>query len=361
LSNLLLAGNWQMVDVVRVGYHGTSAGSILARVAARWQTIDPLLPAPTVRTMGCNAELVVAGPAADTVALGICEHCAWTPTSFDLSWGRARRFELNTRVAGHDVATALDTLLTLWRDHLAGVPGADAKETVAVVTWPSRDIEGAATLLRRGFAPLAVIAVREISRHREAPITGNVRQAADCHDAANLSAADTCDGAIPNEPRIRRAMPADIDTVVDLGLDVLRFDAHFGVVTERPGMADALRREADGLLAGPEPWTWLAERDGRPIGMLSAQRPESASRVAPMVRPAPAAYTMLLDVLPGERGSGVGAALVARLHYEAEAAGVAVTLLRYEQLNPLSAPFWSRQGYRPLWTLWEVRPARTIR
>lgn len=80
-----------------------------------------------------------------------------------------------------------------------------------------------------------------------------------------------------------------------------------------------------------------------------------------MVRPAPAAYTVLLDVLSGERGSGVGAALVARLHYEAEAAGVAVTLLRYEQLNPLSAPFWSRQGYRPLWTLWEVRPARAIR
>jgi hypothetical protein len=40
---------------------------------------------------------------------------------------------------------------------------------------------------------------------------------------------------------------------------------------------------------------------------------------------------------------------------------VAVTLLHYEQTNPLSVPFWSQQGYRPLWTSWAARPARTIR
>lgn len=339
---------------------GTSADSILTRVAAHWQAIDPLLPAPTVRTTGCDAELLVAGPAADTAACGACEHHAWTPASFDLSWGNARRFELSPRVAGRDVATALDTLLTLWRDHLAGVPGTDAMETVAVVTWPSHDIEGAATLLRRGFTPLAVIAVRETRRHRGAPGTGTARLIPGGHGAASFSEAGPCDRAAPNGLRIRRAGPADIDTVVALGLDVLRFDAHFGRVTERAGMADALRPEAAGLLAEARPWTWLAERDGAPIGLLAAKRSGSAGWVAPMVRRAPAAYTTLLDVLPGERGRGVGAALVARLHREAEAAGAAVTLLRYEQLNPLSGPFWSRQGYRPLWTVWEVRPARAI-
>jgi hypothetical protein len=30
-------------------------------------------------------------------------------------------------------------------------------------------------------------------------------------------------------------------------------------------------------------------------------------------------------------------------------------------MNPLSAPFWSQQGYRPLWTTWEARPASAIR
>lgn len=34
---------------------------------------------------------------------------------------------------------------------------------------------------------------------------------------------------------------------------------------------------------------------------------------------------------------------------------------RWQDLNPLSAPFWSRMGYRPLWTGWEVRPAASLR
>ena len=32
-----------------------------------------------------------------------------------------------------------------------------------------------------------------------------------------------------------------------------------------------------------------------------------------------------------------------------------------DRLNPLSAPFWSRMGYRPLWTGREVRPAASLR
>jgi hypothetical protein len=57
----------------------------------------------------------------------------------------------------------------------------------------------------------------------------------------------------------------------------------------------------------------------------------------------------------------VGAAMTAHLHREVEAAGVAVTLLHYAQVNPLSAPFWNQQGYRPLWTVWEAQPAGSLR
>jgi GNAT superfamily N-acetyltransferase len=70
---------------------------------------------------------------------------------------------------------------------------------------------------------------------------------------------------------------------------------------------------------------------------------------------------MLIYVLPSQRGTGVGTALTAELHQEAQAAGIAVTLLHYAQVNPLSAPFWSQHGYRPLWTVWETRPAAAIR
>ena len=133
-------------------------------------------------------------------------------------------------------------------------------------------------MLRHGLAPMDVIAARPTGRYPVGPTEAPQRGL-----------------------RIRRAGSADIDAVVRLGVEVIRFDAHFGGVTERPGTAAAMRREAAGLLAGPEPWTWLAERDGTAIGLLAAQRPEAASWIAPMVRAAPAAYLMLMFVLPGER------------------------------------------------------------
>jgi GNAT superfamily N-acetyltransferase len=274
----------------------------------------------------------------------------------DLAWGAARRFQLTARVAGPDVTRALDQLLSLWRDHLVGQPGADGEDTAAVVTWPSRDIDGVAALLRHGFAPLAVVAARATGRAPGSRPDGQPQRTDGAPGDTGWAA-----GTARHDLRIRRAGHADIDVVVRLGLEVVRYDAHFSGTIERPGTADALRREAAGTLAQPEAWTWLAERGGTPIGMLYAERPEAAGWIAPMVRPAPVAYLMLMVVLPSERGQGVGAALVERFHREIADAGVPVTLLHYEQVNPLSAPFWSQQGYRPLWTSWEIWPAAGIR
>jgi GNAT superfamily N-acetyltransferase len=211
-------------------------------------------------------------------------------------------------------------------------------------------------LLRRGLAPLEVLAARVTGRRGAGPADSPA-----WHGDGAAGRAGPASEAADENLRIRRAGPADTDAVVRLGREVVRFDTHFGGVNERPDTADALRREVAGLLAGPAPWTWLAERDGTAAGLLCAQRPESAGWITPMVRPVPAAYLMLMFVLPGARGSGVGAALASRLNREIGAAGVAVTLLHYAQLNPLSAPFWNRQGYRPLWTTWEIRPARALR
>jgi GNAT superfamily N-acetyltransferase len=86
-----------------------------------------------------------------------------------------------------------------------------------------------------------------------------------------------------------------------------------------------------------------------------------AGWVAPLVRAAPAAYLTLMFVDPGARGAGVGTALAGEFHRAVAAAGAAVTLLHYEQLNPLSAPFWNGHGYRPLWTSWQAAPATALR
>jgi GNAT superfamily N-acetyltransferase len=331
-----------------------TASSISAAAGRRWRAIDPLLPAPPVPA-GCGARLVVTGASGRSVAVGACEHWEGAPDSLELSWGAARRFQLTGAISVPDVADVLDRLLSLWRDHLASVPGTGGDDTAAVITWPSRDIHAVPALQRHGLVPVEVIAARSAGRHPASP-------AADPPPRADGSAWrwEAAAEKAGNGLRIRRAMPADINVVARLGLEVIRFDAHFGKVTERPGSAAAMRREAARLLAGPQAWTWLAERDDMVVGMVSAERPSSAGWIAPMVHAAPVAYLELMYTLPDERGRGPGTALVAALHRDIDAAA-AVTLLHYEQVNPLSVPFWSRQGYRPLWTTWEARPARSLR
>jgi len=326
-----------------------TAGGIAARVAQRWQAVDPLLAA-LAQPSCCGADIAVAGPDGEPAALGTCEHWEAVRGSLDLCWGAARRFQLAARVAGPDIATALDRLLSLWRDHLAGVPEAAEPDSAAVVTWPSREIDGVKPLLRHGLTPLTVAAVRTTGRDGR-PAAGLARR------AVGVTAAPHPLGAA----EIRRAGAADINEVVRLGLDLIRFDAHFDCAIERPGAAAALRRYVIRMLDVPNSWTWLAERDGTAVGMLSAEQPDDAGWIAPMVSVAPAAYLMQMIVSPAERGTGLGASLVAEAHREMEAAGIAAVLLHYGQLNPLSAPFWSRQGYRPLWTSWEARPARALR
>ena len=316
---------------------------IAGQVSGRWRAVDPLLPAPDNLQRTTAGHVIVAEVDGEPVAVGACEHWTGTPDSLELTWGAARRFLLTVQIGGQDVGASLDALLSRWRLHLQGEQAAYESDSAAVVTWPSRDFGGITTLLNRGFAPRGVVAVRAVSGRRTAGGHGS---------------SDDVTGA---DVRVRAAGPDDLGAVVSLGQEVIRFESHFGGVIERPGTAAALRSEVQGMLAGPQSWTWLAERDGAAIGMLAGQGPASAGWIAPMVGAAPVAYNMLTFVEPAERGSGVGAALVARFHRQAAEAGAVVTMLHYEQTNPLSAPFWGRHGYRPIWTSWEARPASTLR
>jgi GNAT superfamily N-acetyltransferase len=310
---------------------------LLAELASRrWQAIDPLLPVIPGWTPGCGADLTVDEPDRGLVAGGSCSHWTAQPGSLDLIEGAAQRFRLTPYITGSDVLASLDTLLSQWRDHLGAVPEAADEDTAAVICWPSRDVAGVRALVAHGLAPLGVIAARSAGR-RPAVV-------ADC----------------PPGVRIRRATPADLDVVAAMAMEVVRFDAHFGGVIERPGASDALQAEVAGLLEHT-PWAWLAERDGDPVGLLIAERPEVADWIAPRTCASPVAYLLALFVAPAERGAGVGAALTCQLHRTAALASVSVILLQYEQVNPLAAPFWGAQGYRPLWTTWEARPARMLR
>jgi GNAT superfamily N-acetyltransferase len=88
---------------------------------------------------------------------------------------------------------------------------------------------------------------------------------------------------------------------------------------------------------------------------------QGLDRISGMTRDGVTAYLQTMFVRPSERGRGAGAALVGHAHAVLDARGVDTMLLHYAQLNPLSAPFWNRMGYRPLWTGWEARPAVSLR
>jgi GNAT superfamily N-acetyltransferase len=319
---------WVVRDAVR---------DINRMVGRRWQAIDPLLPDPAALPAGCGAPLVVNGDNGRMAGLGVCVHHHVPAESLNQTWGAADRFTLVPRLAGQDVGATADLLLAQWRDHLAGTGAARGPDTSASVVWPSLDITGINAILRHGLQPLTVIAAR------------------------------TRPSAPPVPPRgspgvtIRAAGPGDEDVVTDLELRLIRYDMHFGGPVWRPATARLVREEIRASLSRPTTWTWLAERAGRMVGLLVAQPPQDSGWIAGMTSVSPAAYLQTMFIDAQERGTGIGAAMVRMLHARLDSAGVAVTLLHHSQVNPLSAPFWYRMGYRPLWTSWETRPVSALR
>ena len=307
-------------------------------VGRRWQGLDRLLPPRAELPEGCAAPFVAAGANGRPAGLAACRHERVKAGTLNQTWGTADRFSLIARLREADTSAALDDLVGQWRDHLAGLPGTRAGDTAAMITWPARDVSGVTTLLRHGLQPITVIAVRPARSTAAGP-----RPAGD------------------ETLVIREAAPADLDVVTELEMGVIRYDALFGAAILRPATEELVRAETQAALAVRPARAWLAERDGEPVGLVHVQPPEQSRWIAGMTRAGVTVYLQTMFVRPGDRGGGVGEALVRYLHAVLDARGVDTTLLHFAQLNPLSAPFWSRMGYRPLWTGWEVRPAASLR
>ena len=311
-------------------------------VGRRWRDLDPLLPVPRDLPDGCMAPFVVAGANGRPAGLGVCRHRQIPDDALEQVWGAATRLELTPRLPEPDTFAALDALLEQWRDHLTTQPeatGASAvsgADSAAMITWPSRDVSGINALLKHGMQAITVLAVRPAWR-------------------------PAASGRIPPGVVIRHARPADLDAVTELEMGVIRFDAHFGTAIMRTATEALVRRDTRKTLTERPDWVWVAERDSRIVGLVDVQPPEESAWIAFMTRPDPAVYLQTMFVRPDERGGGLGAALVKHAQDELDARGVSATLLHHAQLNPLSAPFWNRMGYRPLWTSWVARPASALR
>jgi GNAT superfamily N-acetyltransferase len=305
-------------------------GETAAAHTHRVTSIDPLLPVLPVPQLAQGNELIGEG-VEDSVAVGVARFSEPDPASLLATWGALRQHVLAVRLSGGDaLEPALDALLTRWDQHLArtATPGDD--EAAAMITWASRDTAPIPALIRHGFAPLVVIAARVT---RPAPPT---------RDAG---------------VRIRRATADDLDVLVDFNLAVVDHDTSFGVARRRPSSRDGLRDGYTQALTRADPGLWLADRAGEPVGMIAVDVPPDANWIAGLVGLAPVGYVGCMYVRDEERGGGVGSALVTEAHQTLADAGAAVTLLHHSLANPRSTPFWYTHGYRPLWTMWQRRPA----
>lgn len=307
---------------------------LLQAQSTHFAAVDPMLP---VAVPPPDGDVITAAlPDGERVA-GVVVRTALEPGSVGTLWSALDVWELHPLLGGAG-GRAMDPLLREWRRFMRrGAIGADS---ACVVTWPSRDAPASRALLDHGFVPLSAIAIRTVRSLTAIPRRRPSR--------STLA--------------VRRAGPRDAEEVVRLEYAELEYSAMVGGAINRPEALEIKRASVARHLDRGDP-VWLAERDGLTIGMTQCwlADTEPGSWTALRLPAGRWGYVNCLSVLPGERGGGVGQELMAVAHWELHRLGAAGTFLYYHPPNPLSSVFWARQGYRPLWTTWETRPASALR
>ncbi|SDM78410.1 GNAT family N-acetyltransferase [Allokutzneria albata] len=311
----------------------TGDGDLLAAQRARFTAIDPALPEAVPPPRDERTETLTAAlPDGRRVTAGLV-HASYPVGSAQRLWSAAEVWELLPLI-GDTGGVGMNALLCAWVERMRAV-GPPTSDSTCLVSWPSRDTEATRAFLDHGFLPLTTLAVRR---------------------------------SVPQPPPrvdplvVRLARNADMDAMLQLTLAELRYSAAVGAATFRenavPVKRDALRKR---LLDGDP--VWVAERDGMTLALADCVwTPVTKGNWAgTRLRPGNWGYVNCVSVLPGARGNGVGRRLMDVVHAEFARGGATGTYLYYNPPNPLSSVFWPRQGYRPLWTLWEVRPATALR
>ncbi len=88
-----------------------------------------------------------------------------------------------------------------------------------------------------------------------------------------------------------------------------------------------------------QPWTYVAEQHGAPVGFLAAFRSQSDERIV---------YCHFIGVSPEARGQGIGETLYERLFADAIAAGSSEVHAITSPRNSRSIAFHQRLGFEPL-------------
>jgi len=304
--------------------------AIVATHEARFRDLDPLLPPrhPLPKAASGRTPILVDGAVGYPYRIRID---ADTPAA---DWNTLDEHRIVARVGGPDPVASMDALLAGWAEEVHANATAQDQDSAAMFGWPSRDNAMTPLFLDRGLIPLRVLAAR--------PANWPSLQA-------------------PTPAVIRPITEEDLDDLVDLHVEQVRWGIPFGGSYVRARTAEMARGHYASRLEHDQPWTWIAEHHGRPVGMVTVTPPEQAGWLTELSSASTPAYLGTTVVRVGHRANGVGTALVAHAHNALERAGVDLILLHYAPLNPLSAPFWHRHGYRPLWNWWAISPALRLR
>lgn len=302
---------------------------LLDAQTTRFERLDPLLP-PTAPPPDGHV-LTAALRRGDRVA-GVLTYREFMPGTATTLWSALELYELHP-LLGSAGATGMDALLREWRrllDRRSAGP-----DSACLLTWPSRDAEAAKPLIAHGFVPLTSLAVR----------TGAPG-----------------DRPSPAGVTVRLATEADLDVVLALELAELEYSAQVGAAIVRPD-AKAVKRAALTRHVEQGDPIWLAEQDGVVAGVAHCRLLDvtETGLTGTRLRPGRWGYVNCVSVADSARSAGIGRALMAVAHHELHRRGAIGTFLYFNPPNPLASVFWARQGYRPLWTSWELRPATALR
>ncbi|MFJ9786269.1 GNAT family N-acetyltransferase [Amycolatopsis sp. NPDC101161] len=303
------------------------AEPLLAAHRARFAAVDALLPPAAPPAEGRRLD---AATADGTRVAGVLQRHRLDHADVPMLWSAADTWQLFPYF-GDTGTEGVSLLLRRLRDVVAEEAVGD--DSSCVVVWPSRDAEAIRAFLDHGLVPLGALGVRTAPPPE-----------------------------VPPSVAVRRAGPDDFPAALELA--AATFD-YTGLVAaaRRANTADLLAPALRDALAEDEPPVWLVEADGeiQAVAHCAWVDATDGNEAGELLAAGRWGYVNNVVTAPGRRGGGLGRALMARVHQELHRGGATRSYLYYNPTNPLSSVFWHRQGYRPLWTTWEVRPASALR
>ena len=153
---------------------------------------------------------------------------------------------------------------------------------------------------------------------------------------------------LPPDVEVRVAKPDELDIVDRLIDEEAVFHAASPMFRpyRRDDTVDAVRAELTSALASEDSAFVIARRGGRDVGVISV----GPGLGSPLYVPDGAAYIAATAVLPTERGSGTGAALVDAAFGWASDRGHVAACLHFQTANVRSTAFWTGIGFTPVMT-----------